>query len=573
MVQRAEQTSRTMATKTKSHRLRRLISSGLFAPELPPCFVSEQLAKYCRSLLRDIDALPPTKNGKPLSHTYISEPAWFYFPRFMKEDRRHGVPNPINHLLISRALSDNYVKLRAIARQSKISSSPPVFDWSGARALVRPSIDLRDDFRVDLSSRREHFVSSDLRSFYHSIYTHSIPWAIHGKSWSKQPQNRGTEHYGNLLDLLFRNAQGGQTIGLPVGPDTSRLIAEVIASAIDVLLSEKINISQKDASRYIDDYTISCIDGLSGEAIIAALRQSAAHFELDLNGDKTVIVPTSTRHKGGWKETIAAYIPRTNTPTDTDFMRFFYEVDRISETHKDVNIEKFALQNARSSLVSAADWNRNQSIILNIYRRNPSTVSILVELLVLRWTAKKDVRIDTIKEFIENRIPPLAIENRTGEIIWLLFLAVRLTITLSSRAIAPLYEIENSFIAVIVTHLFSTGMIEGKIDNRIWSQSLTGDGLRGPMWLYAYESTSQNWVNVPRHPHVSTDTFFALLEKKNIRFFSPNEGFRSLVHTLRELRNKNNNLQRIRNDFLEDFDITTEDVEVDENENDWVDEY
>lgn len=101
------------------------------------------------------------------------------------------------------------------------------------RGVMRPSVDLRDDFRIDLSSRREEYVSADLRSFFHSIYTHSIPWAIYGKAWAKIPANRGYTHYGNVLDLLSQNLQGAQTIGLPVGPDTSRLLAEVVTSGVD----------------------------------------------------------------------------------------------------------------------------------------------------------------------------------------------------------------------------------------------------------------------------------------------------------------------------------------------------
>lgn len=196
-----------MTANSKSERLRRLISHGYFAPELPPCFVSEDLAKFRKYILSQIDNMPVNKNGTPKYYNFKSEPAWFYFPRFGKEDRRHGVPNPIAHLLLSRVLADNYVALRRQARASKLTLSPPVFDWIGPRALLRPSVDLRDEFRLKLSSRREEYVAADIRAFFHSIYTHAIPWAIHGKSSAKQ--NRGFTYYGNLIDLFCRNAQDG----------------------------------------------------------------------------------------------------------------------------------------------------------------------------------------------------------------------------------------------------------------------------------------------------------------------------------------------------------------------------
>ena len=265
-----------MSAKTKSERLKRLLSHGYFAPELPVCFVSDDLARYRRSILTGIDALPSTGRGRPNYHTFISEPASFYFPRFGRADRRHGVPNPIAHLLLSRVLADNYLDLRRIARTSKLALSPPVFDWLGSRALMRPSVELRDDFRIRLSSRREEYVVADIRAFFHSIYTHAIPWAIHGKEFAKQ--NRQPSHYGNLVDLLCRNAQDGQTIGLPVGPDTSRLIAEIIASAMDTHVQKRLTVGKRDASRYIDDYTLSSPEGASCEQLLAALRQSAAIF-------------------------------------------------------------------------------------------------------------------------------------------------------------------------------------------------------------------------------------------------------------------------------------------------------
>src|SRR5277367_2980060 len=107
-----------MTAKTKSERLRRLVSHGYFAPELPPCFVSESLAKHRAWILTGIDALPDIK-GKPAFHRFTSEPSWFYFPRFGKDDRKHGVPNPISYLLLGRAIADNYVRIRKVAKGSK----------------------------------------------------------------------------------------------------------------------------------------------------------------------------------------------------------------------------------------------------------------------------------------------------------------------------------------------------------------------------------------------------------------------------------------------------------------------
>ncbi len=553
-----------MTAKTKSERLKRLVAYGYFAPELPQCFASESLGRYRKSILAGIDALPPTRRGNPDYHAFISEPAWFYYPRFGKEDRRHGVPNPVAHLLLSRALADNYVDLRRKARASNITLSPPVFDWSGTRALMRPSVELRENFRINLSSRREQYAEADIRAFFHSIYTHSIPWAVHGKEFAKR--NRGVTHYGNLIDLLCRNAQGGQTLGLPVGPDTSRLIAEVVASALDTHLQNRLGMGARDASRYIDDYTLSNADGAAGEELLAVLRQSAAIFELELNNEKSAIVPTSHRQNIGWQQAARAHLPRPlgGRANISEIQHFFYQIGRVCAAHPDINVEKFGLQHARSVLVNADDWGTLQFNLINAYRRNPSLVSLLVESCLLRQVAHADVQTDILVEFIENRIPVLARANRTGEIIWLLFLAIRLNVSLSANRLSPLFSIENAFVALLVVCLEARRLVLGNIDRALWDRSISADGLRSPMWLYAYEAVTQGLLPGVNDGFITRDPYFALLQARRIQFLDIGRGYTSIATTLRNLRNENERLKRMR-EAIEDEDFDDLD-DLDENE-------
>jgi hypothetical protein len=567
-----------MSAKTKSERLRRLISHGYFAPELPPCFVADDLAKHRASILAAIDALPKTKNGGPAVNSLVTEPLWFYFPRFGKNDRRHGVPNPVAHLALSRVLANNYVALRKIALTSKFSLSPPVFDWTGPRALSRPSVDLRDEYRVELSSRREIYVAADLRAFFHSIYTHAIPWAIHTKAVAKK--NRSAVLFGNVIDQLCRNAQDGQTIGLPVGPDTSRLIAEVLASAMDAELQRRLKIGRHDGSRYIDDYTLSSPRDVSGEELLAALRQVAADFELELNNDKSAILSTSQRQSTGWQRAVRKLIPQPAlalAPVETvELQGFFYELGRLCQDHPDINIEKFGLQNARSALVAAGKWKPVQSNLISAYRRNPSLVSFLVEVCLLRQVAQADVLLDDLTEFIENRMVVLARENRTGEAVWLLFLALRLGLQLSAKRLAPFFIIDNALVALLIVCLDHRGQIEGKIDRSGWDKSLTADGLRGPMWLYAYEAVAQGFVPGASDAFITMDDYFSALHAKKVRFLEVERGFTSIAATMKTLRSANERLERLRaaisNDDQDDLD-EFEEYDEEDGDDDFFDVY
>ncbi|TBA06369.1 RNA-directed DNA polymerase [Rhizobium ruizarguesonis] len=555
-----------MVAKNKSERLRRLLSHGYFAPELPPCFVSSDLARYRRWIVDRIAAMAPIQQ-QPAYYRYITEPSWFYFPRFGKDDRRHGVPNPVSYLLLSKTIADNYVDLRRSARKSGLTASPPVFDWSGTRAVMRPSVDLRDDFRIDLSSRREEFVSADLRSFFHSIYTHSIPWAIYGKGWAKIPANRGYAHYGNVLDLLSRNLQGAQTIGLPVGPDTSRLLAEVIASGVDEKLRERLGVTARDASRYIDDFTISGINGERGEDIIAALRQAASHFELELNNEKSEINSTATRHNIGWKQAARAHIPRGN-PDLPSMQQFFYEVGRLCEAHPSVNIEKFAFAYARTAFIRSPGWKTIQSLLINAYRRNSTLVSLVVEIFILRQIESGDVDLGNLKDFLDHRLPALARANRTGEIIWLLFLAIRLEMAISVNAANSLLPIDNAMVGLLAALAKSRTLIHGQFDLTSWNSSHTPDGLKGPMWLYAYQTALQGLVPGIDTAFVEQDPYFSPLFAKKVSFLRIENGFGSVANTIQSLRSENERINRVRTDFLQDFTVNIEDYDDDDFEED-----
>ncbi len=551
-----------MTAKTKTLRFKRLISHGFFAPELPPCFISDDLARYRESLWNAVESVPKLSNARyPGAKQFISEPAWFYFPRYGRDDRKHAAINPISYLAISKVLADHFVQLRSASRKSRFSASPLVFDWVGSRAVFRPSIDLRDDFRINLATRHERYVAADIRAFFHSIYTHSIPWAIYGKAWSKQ--NRQITHYGNLLDLFCRNAQDGQTIGLPVGPDTSRLVAEVIASALDEKLSEIIQIEDLDASRYIDDYTIAVASGLSGDSLIAAVRQAAAFYELELNNDKSAVDLTSKRPSTGWKQAAIAHVPRSDKTTNS-FLRFFYEVGRVCNDHPELNVEKFAFQNARSAFVNADEWSVLQSHLTNAYRRNSTLISFLVEVLVLREIEHGDVDKAKLAGFLERRLPELAQENRTGEIIWLLFLVIRLGVELPSNKLSRLFQLENSMVALMLTYASNSGTVLGVVDHSTWQQHLSSQGLKGSMWLYAYESIRNGTNPSTDRTFIEQDPFFSALLNRNVKFFDPERGFASMGSALRLRRAENTRARILRQDFLEDFDIDL--LEFDEDE-------
>ena len=82
--------------------------------------------------------------------------------------------------------------------------------------------------------------STDISDCYGSIYTHSISWALHGKSTAKQAiKNSSINLEGDEIDTLIRYMTNNQTNGIPQGSVLMDFIAEIVLGYADSLLTQK----------------------------------------------------------------------------------------------------------------------------------------------------------------------------------------------------------------------------------------------------------------------------------------------------------------------------------------------
>ena len=103
----------------------------------------------------------------------------------------------------------------------------------------------------------------DISKFYNSIYAHAISWALITKKKSKElyrDEKKKKAFIKNGYDYeCFENhimqMQDKESFGVPIGPDTSYIIADILLSPIDKLLFSK----GFKFIRYIDDYYFCAI--------------------------------------------------------------------------------------------------------------------------------------------------------------------------------------------------------------------------------------------------------------------------------------------------------------------------
>jgi hypothetical protein len=129
---------------------------------------------------------------------------------------------------------------------------------------------------------------ADVQKFYPSVYTHSIAWAVETKAKAKT-KLKSMALLGNRLDACIRQAQLGQSVGIPIGPDTSWVISEVILAAVDELLAKQLGGIR--GNRAVDDYELYFKTAGEAEDALTSLQAALAYYGLDLNSSKQGAAP------------------------------------------------------------------------------------------------------------------------------------------------------------------------------------------------------------------------------------------------------------------------------------------
>lgn len=106
-------------------------------------------------------------------------------------------------------------------------------------------------------------VQLDVSKCFDSIYTHSLPWAVLGKDQTKFNLDESKATFGGRFDALMQNLNHKETNGIVIGPEFSRIFAEIILQSVDAeligQLSRRYNLTHKvdyEIFRYVDDFFV-----------------------------------------------------------------------------------------------------------------------------------------------------------------------------------------------------------------------------------------------------------------------------------------------------------------------------
>ncbi|WP_158442011.1 antiviral reverse transcriptase Drt3b [Novosphingobium sp. B-7] len=130
----------------------------------------------------------------------------------------------------------------------------------------------------------------DVSKCFYSIYTHSVTWAVKNKDFAKD--NSGFYAFEQRFDTLMQRHNFNETNGILVGPELSRIFAEIIFQRIDLnviaMAAEEGLHYGKDYEfkRYVDDYFIYANDEINLDVIQEILDREISFYKMYLNEGK-----------------------------------------------------------------------------------------------------------------------------------------------------------------------------------------------------------------------------------------------------------------------------------------------
>jgi len=496
------------------NRTEALLSKGYFPSQLPPAFTTHQLAAQLPAL--QLHWAVNAANAKAPA----CKPELFSVARAGHQRRMTSITNPVPQTFLATFVARHWGDFLRHYRKSRLSASHPRFLRTGGRAACIPSMQRLHERKILESAGFRYMLRTDVSRFFPTVYTHSVPWALHTKPVSKRNRKITAKYFGNLIDQALRQGQDEQTMGLPIGPDTSHVIAEAISTAVDLLLKSSLK-SWPAGFRYVDDYFFFFPTMAEAEAALAALSRALKDFELQINFEKTKISLVSEIVDDFWTHQLRSFeIGKGSRRQRSDIHHFFELAKNLASRNADENVMTYALKRASAVLIRRENWSAFEAHVCHIALSHPNTLQTAAQILATYKFHGYKLDNQRIQRTLNALIAEHAALGHHSEVAWCLWMCKELDVKLESAGIDLVATMQSSVCALLLMDLSVAGKLDRAPKETFWRSIDGADSLREELWLVCYEAGIRGWGGFA-DVRVLADAHFKHLHAMGVHFYDP----------------------------------------------------
>ena len=496
-----------------------LLSRGYFPKELPPPFTTRDYgSKIGTSSATALTAAFTT------NQPYKSALSKHVLLRSGTLSRQLGIPNPVHFYRLANHVVARWGDLEALATASPFSASKPRVSVDVNKRALEPSVSLSDTVSMRAECRRtaRYLVKADVAKFYPSIYTHAIPWAVLTKTIAKAMFNANnlSSEWSSRLDRFARNANSQQTVGVPIGPDTSLLFAELILSRIDRRLKEKCKFLK--GHRFIDDYELVTDSLSNAEKTLSVLKSLLSEYELELNGKKTKIITLPDELDSDWVSKLRVFNFRSRTVNNQkyDLIEYFNLVFDFHRSNPNENVIKYGVGRLHSVSILDDNFKLLEDLLAQCVLTEPACVRQVWSLLHRCRSAgsksRKSLWGKTLNKVLVHQAPL----NHSNVCAWTIWVMKELGIKIQATAQNSIANTNDCATGLMGLWMVEEGLADSARLKSLETRFSSAQNLFGPNWLLCYEANFQGWFGTGGRARIRTVPAFDVLDSKDVSFLN-----------------------------------------------------
>jgi hypothetical protein len=299
------------------------------------------------------------------------------------------------------------------------------------------------------------------------------------------------------------------------------LAAEIVLSAADAKLIALV--PRVNGFRYVDDYEFGTQTYAQAEELLATLQEVLKEYELELNFDKTKIVPLPIPLDSSWVSELGNFEFGASPGRERrDLVHYFTRAVELAHLNQTDFVLKYSIARLRSVDLFPSNWILVQEFLLQCVMVESGTFRPVLEQLMHAKYHGMPVDKALLGEAMDFCIIQHSRTGHGSEVAWALWALVVWSVPLSQEATRAVSRMEDPVVALLALDAETRGLTPGGLDKTTWQSFMTAGDLLDRQWLLAYEANVKGWLpTVGGGDHVAAHPAFGVLKQAGVSFYDP----------------------------------------------------